>query len=233
MDWSDVPDYVVEYGRTELLKVVGDPPSPWCHEEPPIAYMYIQRVYWNNGFLAYWDMKQLPNFLLAVPCIVLILHHSYHFLQVHWDYVKRLGLVDNNLLGMPRRPCLAVRQYRVLPRDCFVYVVHATALALFGLFFMHVQVTTRLILASSPVLPWLAAILTTRKDKAAVPLAETEEGRVEALGRIECRSNLESNTDTILFQEKLETDVSRWVMMYFLGYTLVGTILFCNHLPWT
>ena len=38
----------------------------------------------------------------------------YETLKVHWDYVKRLGLVDNNLLGMPRRPCLAVRQYRWL-----------------------------------------------------------------------------------------------------------------------
>ena len=37
-----------------------------------------------------------------------------HTFKVHWDYVKRLGLVDNNLLGMPRRPCLAVRQYRWL-----------------------------------------------------------------------------------------------------------------------
>ena len=35
-----------------------------------------------------------------------------YLFKVHWDYVKRLGLVDNNLLGMPRRPCLAVRQYR-------------------------------------------------------------------------------------------------------------------------
>ena len=35
------------------------------------------------------------------------------------------------------------------------------------------------------------------------------------------------------FQEKLETDKAQWVMMFFLGYTLVGTILFSNHLPWT
>merc|ERR1712080_15420 len=161
--------------------------------------MGIQKVHWDNGFLAYWDTKQLHNILL----------------------------------GMPRRPCLAVRQYRVLPRECFVYVVHATALTIFGIFFMHVQVTTRLLLASSPVLPWLAAILTTMQDKPAVALAEGEEAQAEALLKIECKTNLESSTDTILFQEKLDTDVSRWVMMYFLGYTLVGTILFCNHLPWT
>ena len=36
-----------------------------------------------------------------------------------------------------------------------------------------------------------------------------------------------------MVQEKLDTDKARWVMMFFLGYTLVGTILFCNHLPWT
>ena len=32
----------MEYGRRELLKVVGDNPSPWCLNEPPIAYTYIQ-----------------------------------------------------------------------------------------------------------------------------------------------------------------------------------------------
>jgi len=182
-DAGEVPEYVVEHGRSELLKVVGDTPSPWCHEDPPLAYSYIQRVHWSNGFLAYWDPKQLPNFLLALPCLLMVLYHTYEFVQVHWDYVKRLGLVDNNLLGMPRRPCLAVRQYRVLPRECFVYVVHATALAVFGLLFMHVQVTTRLLLASSPVLPWIAAIYTTRRDKAAVPLCETE-AQMEAVLKV-------------------------------------------------
>ena len=42
----DVEDYVVEYGRSNLLKVVGDDPSPWCEYEPPMAYGYIQKV--NN-----------------------------------------------------------------------------------------------------------------------------------------------------------------------------------------
>jgi len=230
---AELDNYVVEYGRAELLKVVGDTPSPWCHNEPPIAYSYIQGAHWNNGFLSYWEAKQIPNFVLALPCLVLVLHHTYEFAQVHWDFVKRLGLVDNNLLGMPRKPCLAVRQYKVLPRDCLVYVIHATALVIFALFFMHVQVMTRLLLSSSPILPWLAAILTTRRDKPAVPLADGDEAQKETLLKIECKSNLLSNTDTILFQEKLDTDVAQWVMMYFLGFTLVGTILFCNHLPWT
>jgi len=227
-----VPDFLIEYGRANLLKILGDDPSPWCSDEPPVAYFYIQKHYWNNGFLSYWELKQLPNFALAVPVLSIVLVSAYNFVGYHWDYVKRLGLVDNNRLGMPRKPISAVRQYRVLPRECFVYIVHAAALAIFAAFFMNIQVATRLIFSASPVVPWLAAILTTSPDKTPVPFSEDENSK-EVLYKIECKSNLESNTDTILFQEKIETETGRWVMMYFLGYFLVGTILFSNNLPWT
>jgi len=228
---AELGSYVIQYGRDNLLKVVGDDPSDWCQYEPPVAYGYVQKVYWNNGFLNYWEVKQLPNFLVALPAVMMILWHSYEFVRVHWDYVKRLGLVDNNLLGIPRRACRQVREYQVLPRECFVYVVHATALTVFAVLFMHVQVVTRLLMAGSPVLPWLAAIMTTRLGREPVPLCEDD--NLEIIRKIECRSNLRSNTDTILFQENLETDKAQWTMMYFLGYTLVGTILFSNNLPWT
>merc|ERR1711953_158862 len=144
---AELGSYVIDYGRKNLLKVVGDNPSEWCQYEQPMAYSYIQKVYWNNGFLNYWEAKQAPNFLLALPAVLMVLWHSYHFLQIHWNYVKRLGLVDNNLLGIPRRACIQVREYQVLPRECFVYVVHATAMTLFGLLFMHVQVVTRFLMA--------------------------------------------------------------------------------------
>ena len=113
---AELGSYVIDYGRKNLLKVVGDDPSDWCLYEPPMAYGYIQRVYWNNGFLHYWEAKQAPNFALALPAVVMVLWHSYEFVRIHWDFVKRLGLVDNNLLGLPRRPCRQVREYQVLPR---------------------------------------------------------------------------------------------------------------------
>ena len=94
--------YVLCYHANDkcfTMKVAGDTPSPWCHNEPPLAYSYIQKViliclslfsftlhwsqvHWDNGFLAYWDTKQLPNFLLAVPCVLMVLHHSWEFVQV-------------------------------------------------------------------------------------------------------------------------------------------------------
>ena len=78
--------------------------------------IYHTQVYWNNGFLNYWEAKQAPNFVLALPAVLMVGWHSYHFLQIHWTYVKRLGLVDNNLLGIPRRACIQVMEYQVLPR---------------------------------------------------------------------------------------------------------------------
>ena len=41
---AELPGYVVDYGRKNLLKVVGDEPSEWCQYEPPMAYSYIQKV---------------------------------------------------------------------------------------------------------------------------------------------------------------------------------------------
>ena len=52
---------MLEYGRASLLKMVGDEPSGWCGEDPPVAYTYVQRVYWDNGFLRY-KMTRLAVF---------------------------------------------------------------------------------------------------------------------------------------------------------------------------
>ena len=99
-------------GKCFIMKVAGDTPSPWCHNEPPLAYSYIQKViliclslfsftlhwsqvHWDNGFLAYWDTKQLPNFLLAVPCVLMVLHHSWEFVQVGKVTLRFLQLIAN------------------------------------------------------------------------------------------------------------------------------------------
>ncbi|XP_023874881.1 uncharacterized protein LOC111987393 isoform X2 [Quercus suber] len=44
---------------------------PWCKARVPLLYNFIQSHYWGVGFLRYFQLKQLPNFLLASPILSL------------------------------------------------------------------------------------------------------------------------------------------------------------------
>ncbi|KNA24318.1 hypothetical protein SOVF_016750 isoform A [Spinacia oleracea] len=44
---------------------------PWCKAKIPLLYGFIQSHYWGVGFLQYFQLKQIPNFLLASPVLSL------------------------------------------------------------------------------------------------------------------------------------------------------------------
>ncbi|KAL9939792.1 hypothetical protein V8E36_001609 [Tilletia maclaganii] len=41
----------------------------WCASHIPSIYSFVQREYWNVGFLRYWTVQQAPNFVLAAPVL--------------------------------------------------------------------------------------------------------------------------------------------------------------------
>ncbi|CAH8480397.1 unnamed protein product [Dicrocoelium dendriticum] len=118
------------------------PSSPdWCFNDPPFSYLHIQKVFWNVGFLAYYEWKQWPNFLLALPVIVLALSCASSFYSCAPNAYKTLGLRAES-----------AHTRRLVP-----YVFHLLFLAVYGVTHVNVQVLTRIVFSSCPVIYWFCA----------------------------------------------------------------------------
>ncbi|KAL3280983.1 hypothetical protein HHI36_004208 [Cryptolaemus montrouzieri] len=69
---SNIPYHVETFGIENNLVMFGKFSKynqSWCNDKLPLAYSYVQNKYWNVGFLKYYQLKQIPNFLLAAPIL--------------------------------------------------------------------------------------------------------------------------------------------------------------------
>ncbi|XP_044731152.1 GPI mannosyltransferase 2 [Chrysoperla carnea] len=184
---SNLPQFLIDYGLKNNYKMAaGENVSIWCSYTIPFAYSYVQRVHWDVGFLKYYQFKQIPNFLLASPIIFIMIQQFIDYVQM-----KLLRLKINFL--------------------DFVFVVHAFSLTIFCIFFVHIQVTTRMLCSASPILYWYCA------DKWLNGLNKNS---------LQLQPNF-------LFLFKNVILAQKCIQFYFFTYFVVGTILFSNFLPWT
>ncbi|KAJ3820467.1 glycosyltransferase family 76 protein [Lentinula raphanica] len=105
----------------------------WCTQSLPLIYSHVQSTYWNVGFLRYWTLAQLPNFLIAAPPFMVIFAYSVLTLQ-RWTK------------GDSSKSVVAV-----VP-----HAIHACVLCCMLLFNSHVQIVLRLA-PSMPLLYWAVA----------------------------------------------------------------------------
>lgn len=239
----DSPTHIVQYGlenglvlpqETLLERNLGH----WCNAKLPIAYSYVQDHYWNVGFLRYYEWKQLPNFMLACPIVLLILLCSVKYFKHNQPLLRTLGFqLETN----------SKRMKGTLSPDMFVFVVHVTFLTLFCLAFVHIQVTTRMICSASPVPYWYAAYLFNCKTKRSK--ARGKDCKILIMNQMKKLNPKKIATETSpTCPEQLDNMDSRWkvlilseiptlkgkvILVYFLSYALLGTVLFSNFLPWT
>lgn len=183
---------------SESISSSGTDTLKWCTQSlqstNPLRhfglYAHLQKKYWNVGFLSQWHWKQIPNFFLAAPIVMIALHAIR---------ITHLTTADANELsskkGEPRNTiaCILLRSFliplivnlnswrhrlwrgdssgqgrlaeewekendslaneieRKVDVEFLPWIAHLVALLMIGVFWAHVQVTTRLVCSSSPL----------------------------------------------------------------------------------
>ncbi|KAL8603816.1 hypothetical protein ACOMHN_058551 [Nucella lapillus] len=220
---QDLPQTVINYGRKEGLKLVGQGPvSSWCFNSVPLSYSYVQSHYWRVGFMKYYQLKQIPNFILAGPIIALSLCACCSFYCLRPDACHRLGLVDADKYKVETvGSCREERRNGWYSAGLVVYLLHLLFLTAFGCCFMHIQVMTRFLCSASPVVYWFAAYMVREQT------AET------ASGVDPCPQPDKYTFLHLLTLHKRCSPQGKLVVYFFWGYFVVGTVAFSNFLPWT
>ncbi|NXG44287.1 PIGV mannosyltransferase, partial [Psilopogon haemacephalus] len=231
-----VPQPLLQLARDRgyrLAAMDGEKP-PWCSWRFPLVYSYVQDTYWDVGFLRYFKLRQIPNFLLALPVTFLLSWAAWTYAAANPRHCLTLGLERRKSEeGKPRSGFCSPA--------VFVYMVHATVLLLFGFFCMHVQVLTRFLGCSSPILYWFSAHLLQEREpllrsegSGDQPVAPRTEKSLLASSDGSChRGTPENPLVRLLMNFKLITPFSKCLLGFFLSYWLLGLILHCNFWPWT
>ena len=131
---------------------------PWCHTFPPSIYTHAQSQYWNVGFLRYWTLAQVPNFIIAAPSLVTLLLSSLYHLIGTLSF--GLQLRSSQSLASSRTHS----KHNSIPSTIFFHpaltphAIHALFFSTAILLTSHIQIILRLT-ASMPFTYWAAAWL--------------------------------------------------------------------------
>lgn len=180
---------IVDYAAKKQFVLAGprsNGNSPWCDSALPYSYSYVQQTYWDVGLFNYYKLKQIPNFALAAPILVLISTKSISFLAQIAKELPYRGFAE------------VVRTTRSIP-----FVMHGLALTVFCTLFVHIQVSTRLLASSTPILYWFAA------------------------------EYLPKSFEGLSFSLPHPKSMRALIIYWFGGYFAIGTFLFSNFYPWT
>lgn len=55
----------------------------WCDSMVPSLFAYAQAHYWNNGFLKYWTLGNVPNFGFAAPTVLILVLSVRYFAYMY------------------------------------------------------------------------------------------------------------------------------------------------------
>ncbi|XP_074161800.1 GPI mannosyltransferase 2 [Sminthopsis crassicaudata] len=221
-----IPEPFVQLAKDKGYRVPGGDQPSWCAWRLPLVYSYVQDVYWNVGFLRYFELQQVPNFLLAGPMAILGAWAAWTYVTANLRHCLTLGLLSKAGRGDGKPPS------GFHSPQVFVYLAHSTALLLFGTLCMHVQVLTRFLGSSTPIVYWFPAHLLQDRE----PLLWTQyavPGKISAMRSLLGQGAPENPIWGLVCKWRACSPVTQAILAYFLSYWLLGLLLHCNFLPWT
>jgi phosphatidylinositol glycan class V len=136
---SKLPKQLIKYANQNNYKLINDldlKQLEWCNKTLPFSYGDIQSKYWGVGFMSYWRIKQIPNFLLAAPILII----SFYSLKSYFkslscsNFFNLLGLIDFN-----HDNSTFYKQFHK-NQNLIPFAFHLIFLLISSIFFMHIQV---------------------------------------------------------------------------------------------
>lgn len=239
----NLPEFL---SNTEFV-LPGRGDSPWCNSSLPLSYQYIQNHYWDVGLFKYYRLKQIPNFLLASPILFLIMYHCMSYIKNNPKLCVTLGIRSNfgYTNKVPYRQKQYSKSFGANDPSFFVYIVHMIFLCIFCIMFVHIQVSTRLLASASPVLYWIGSYKmnvgptptsdqnTINEHFRRIGIGKRIPSHHLSIANLEGVDNMYSKWKTFIISRWMPDFQSRLIQYYFLGYFLIGTVLFSNFYPWT
>ncbi|KAI6026345.1 glycosyltransferase family 76 protein [Pisolithus microcarpus] len=126
----------------------------------PSIYTHVQREYWNVGFLRYWTISNIPNFLISLPILLNVWIFCIFYLS-HLPRILRDGFARQESKSSAHLP---LRDSLFLNPSILPHVLHGISLTLILTFSAHVQIALR-ILPSLPMTYWAAARLLIERPR--------------------------------------------------------------------
>ena len=204
--------YGLHCGKTETRSRYPQ----WCTGEGFSFYSFVQKKHWNVGFLNYYELKQVPNHILAFPILFLSYSAAANWIFFSW---RKLSDHEMGFGGFLRTSlswvfeALAEASYfthnfdagenagnvdtLLLGHRLLPFYATLAGFALVGTFFAHVQISTRLILSSCPAIYWYMLKILSDKER------------------------------------RQQSTATNPIKLFLLVYNILGVVMHVNWLPWT
>lgn len=146
------PFLLVQLNAQQLFcQTEGDQLRALCHQHPLDVYSFVQETHWQVGFLRYYRWRKLPNFVLALPMLLLVGLVFRTFFRENRQLLRQ-SFLNFSRYKFPREDDFWNRVALLTP-----YLLHCAFLTTFAVLFINVEVLTRLLASSTPMLYWALA----------------------------------------------------------------------------